>query len=150
MMTDYTSDVVNAGQFFEGHGGYVQVRRVSFVTTASLANGDVIKMVPVQPGERVVGGWVISPDVDTNGAPTVTFDVGDGDDPDRYVDGSTIPRTGGVIEFGSGIAATAAAATAFDKVYTVADTIDITVSAALATAAAAGQTITMIALIVGS
>lgn len=149
-MATFTSDVVNAGQFFEGHGGYVQVRRVQFVTTAALANTDVIQMVPVQPGERVIGGWVICPDLDTGGSPTVTIDVGDGDDPDRFVDGSTVPRTGGLIEFGEGVAATAAGATAFDKVYTVADTIDITISAAVATAPAAGLTITMIALIVGS
>jgi len=149
-MAEYTSDVVNQGQFFEGHGGYVQVRKVSFTTTAALANTDVIKMVPVQAGEQVVGGWVFSPDLDTNGAPTITIDVGDGDDPDRYVDGSTVPRAGGIIEFGAGVAATAAGAASFNHVYTAADTIDITVSAAVATAAAAGLTITMVALIVGS
>lgn len=149
-MATYTSDVVALNQFFEGHGGYVQARRVQFVTTAALAATDVIKMVPVQPGERAIGGWIICPELDTNASPTMTIDVGDGDDVDRFVDGSAVPGTGGIIAWGAGVAATPAAATAFDKVYTAADTIDITVSAAVATAAAAGLTITMIALIVGS
>jgi hypothetical protein len=149
-MAEFTSDVVNAGQFFEGHGGYVQVRKVVFVATTPLANTDVVKMVPVRAGEQVVGGWLIVDDLDANVSPTITLDVGDGDDPDRYVDGSTVPRTGGVIEFGSGIAVTAAGGTAFNKVYTADDTIDVTISAAVATAPAAGQTLTMIALIVGS
>lgn len=148
-MATFTSDVASLGQFFEGHGGYVQVRTVSYTFAAALANADIIKMVPVQPGERVVGGWIVCPEFDTNASPTATVDVGDGDDADRFVDGSTVPGTGGVIAWGAGIAATLAAATAFTKVYTVADTIDITVSAAVATGAASG-TITMIALIVGS
>lgn len=148
-MATFTSDVASQGQFFEGQGGYVQVRKVTYNITAALAASDVIQMVPVQPGEQCVGGWIITPDLDTNGSPTITFDVGDGDDVDRYVDGSAVPQTGGVIAWGAGVAASAAAATAFNKVYTAADTLDITVSAAVATGATSGA-ITMIALIVGS
>lgn len=149
-MASYSSDVVTAGQFFEGHGGYVQVRKVKFTATTPLANGDVVKMVPVRKGEQVIDGWLITDDLDADASPTITVDVGDGDDPDRYVDGSTVPRAGGLIQFGSGVAATAAGGTAFNKVYTADDTIDVTISAAVATAPAAGQTMTMIALIVGS
>jgi hypothetical protein len=149
-MATYTSDVAAIGQFFEGHGGYVQVRKVQFVATTPLAATDVIQMVPVRAGEQVVGGWVFSGDIDADASPTVTIDVGDDLDVDRYIDGSTVPRTGGVIEFGSGVAVTAAGATAFNHVYTADNTIDITVVGAVATAAAAGIVITMVALIVGS
>jgi hypothetical protein len=149
-MATYTSDVAAIGQFFEGHGGYVQVRKVRFVATTPLAATDVIQMVPVRAGEQVVGGYVIFGDLDANASPTVTVDVGDDLDVDRYIDGSTVPQTGGVVQFGAGIATTAAAGLAYNHVYTADNTIDITIVGAVATAAAAGAVITMVALIVGS
>lgn len=99
------------------------------------AANDIIQMIPVEKGTRVVGMTLTCEDVDTDGSPTVEFDVGDGDDVDRFIDGSTIGRTGGVATLGSGVAA--AAADGVFYTYTADDTIDIKVVTA-ATAKAAG------------
>ncbi len=91
------------------------------VTTGQMEANDVIQMCWVPKGAQVVAGWVYTDDLDD--ATTVTLDVGDGVDPDRYVTANTTPRTGGVIAFGR-------TATLMDYVYPTADTIDIKFSAA--------------------
>lgn len=126
----------NAG-FTGPGGGVVYVREAVYTLTAALVAADVIQMIPVAPGERVVDLHLITEDLDTNGTPTITFDVGDGDDVDRYIDGTTAPQTGGIAEYGSGVASDAAAI-AINKLYTAADTIDIVVASAVATGAATG------------
>ena len=137
-MTTYATGLATSNQAFTPPGGgVVGVREAVYTLTAALVEADVIQMIPVAAGERVVDLILVSEDLDTNGAPTITLDVGDGDDPDRYIDGATIGQTGGFSRMGEGLA-TDAEAIAVNKLYTAADTIDVTVSAAVATGATTG------------
>lgn len=103
------------------------------------AAGDVIQMIPVAKGTTVVDLYLTSEDLDTNAAPTTSLDVGDGDDVDRYIDGSNIATTGGIARLGSGVAA--AASDLFPHTYTADDTIDVVVAAAGTTKAAGNVTL---------
>ena len=137
-MTTYSTDLVSSNSAFTGPGGgVVYVREAVYTLTAALVEADVIKMVPVAAGERVVDLQLISEDLDTHVSPTITLDVGDGVDTDRYIDGSTVAQTGGFERFGAGLATDAEAIAANYK-YTEADTIDVIVSAAVATGATTG------------
>lgn len=126
----------NAG-FTGPGGGVVYIREAVYTLTAALAGADIIQMVPVAAGERVVDLHLIVEDLDTGGSPAIVLDVGDGDDVDRYVDGTTIGQAGGIATYGSGVASDAAAI-AINKLYTAADTIDVTVATGPATGATAG------------
>lgn len=122
------------------------LRRATFTLTATIATSDVFQMIPVFAGERVVSIALRTSDLDS-GTPAIVLDVGDGDDVDRYIDGSTIGQTGGAA-YGFSVAASAAAAAALDKVYTAEDTIDVLVATGPGTGAGAGGLITLEALIV--
>lgn len=137
-MTTYSTDLVSSNSAFTGPGGgVVYIREAVYTLTDALVEADVIKMLPVAEGERLVDLILVTEDLDTHGTPTITLDVGDGTDVDRYIDGSVIGKTGGVSRLGEGIALDASAI-AVNKLYTAADTIDVVVSAAVATGAATG------------
>lgn len=144
-MATVTSDKVDAGiPAREPHSGVCSVKASFTVPTTgdgSAAN-DVIQMVKVPDGATVLEVIFTSEDLDTNATPTIVFDVGDGGDADRYIDGTTIGQTGGVIRLGSGVAA--ATADALFHTYTADDTIDVTVTAAAATAAEGVITLTVL------
>lgn len=91
------------------------------LATTEMEAADVVQMCRVPKGARVIAGWLYVDDLDT--ATTITIDVGDGDDPDRYVAASTTGRTGGVITFGR-------TATLQSYTYPAEDTIDIRTPAA--------------------
>ena len=137
-MATFATGLATSNAGFTGPGGgVVYVREAVYTLTAALAENDIIEMIPVAAGERVVDLQIVSEDLDTHGTPTITFDVGDGDDVDRYIDGTTIGQTGGFARLGDGLA-TDAEAIAVNKLYTAADTIDVKVSAAVATGATTG------------
>lgn len=137
-MATFNTDLAVSNSGFTGPGGgVVFVREAVYTLTAALALNDVIQMIPVAAGERVVDLQLISEDLDTNGTPAIVLDVGDGDDTDRYIDGSTIGQTGGMARLGQGVA-TDAAAIAINRLYAAADTIDVLVQAAPATGATTG------------
>lgn len=124
--------------------GAVYWRQATYALGAALALNDVVEMIPVYAGERVVEVRLITPDLDTNGAPAIVLAVGDGVDPNRYISGSTIGQTGGTAELGAGVAV--ADQGNLDYRYTAQDTVDILVSTGPATGAATG-TIRLEALI---
>lgn len=137
-MATYSTDLVSSNSAFTGPGGgVVYVREAVYTLTAALALNDVIQMIPVAEGERVVDLQLVSEDLDTNGTPTIVLDVGDGDDTDRYIDGSTIGQAGGHARLGSGIDSDAEAI-AVNNLYAAADTIDVLVQAGPATGATTG------------
>lgn len=144
-MAIFTSALAASNQVFTGPGGgVVFVREFTYPVTGSLALNDVIQMIPVFKGERVVDLQLIAEDIDS--ATTLVLDVGDGDDTDRYIDGATIGQAGGVARYGQGID-TDAEVVALTKTYTVADTIDVLVQVA---ATAVAGTITLRAFLVRS
>ena len=140
---------LQTGMVVQGRGfkpfpeGTVGVRKQSYTLDASHTNfdtqDDVIEMVPVYAGETVVGVSLAATDLDTNGAPAIVMDVGDGDDVDFYIDGSTAGQAGG------GTVMTAPKV-GFPKTYAADDTIDIRLDVAAATAAAG--TVTLIVHVV--
>lgn len=78
-----------------------------FVIPAGFANGDVVEMGGLPPGHIPVDAIFHWPDIDSNGTPTVTADIGlvtgqfglvlgSRDCGNQFVGGSTVPRTGGV------------------------------------------------------
>lgn len=129
--------------------GTVAVRAQTFSVDTALALNDVIEMIPVYEGERVVDLILLSDDLDTNGTPTIDLHVGDGVDPDRYIAASDVGQAGGRAPYGEGLASEAAEVAARRYVYTADDTIDITVSTGPATGATSVD-ITLIAHIAHS
>lgn len=97
-----------------------------FTFPAAPVINDVVQMIKVPKGATMVSVALGSDDLDTNGSPLITLDVGDGGDVDRFIAASTIAQAGtipveGILKTGFGFA------------YTADDTIDITVKAAPAT-----------------
>jgi len=129
MATTYKSDLCTAGSGISAkslHAGVFAVL-ATFEAAVQLIINDVIQMVPVQKGIKVVGMRLVTDDLD--GGTTAVLDVGDGSDTDRFIDGSTIGQAGGSVDFLSGlVGVTPAAALGYE--YTADDTIDVLVQAA--------------------
>lgn len=120
------------------HVGLVSVTG-SFTIPATgdgTAAGDVIQMVKAPKGATIIEVIVAITDVETDAGVTHRFDVGDGGDVDRFIDGSSAGNTGGIARLGDGVAA-AVVDNAHGFTYTEDDTIDILIVAA-STAKAAG------------
>lgn len=129
-MTKYTSSAaqasapakhpINAGQAITVYGEYT--------STVAFANADVIEMVRVPAGARILDMVLTSTDIDTNGAATVTLSVGDGGSTARYISAATIGQAGGISK-GIGVFG------GFGYVYTAEDTIDVIIPTGPATGA---------------
>ncbi len=118
-----------------GDGQSAKVIAATYSITAALAANDIIQSPVIQAGSVVTDVMVVVSDLDTNGTPTITLDVGYGDDPDYFIAASTVGQAGGV--------ARASAVTALPLVLAANDTIDVTVKAGPATGATTG-TVTII------
>lgn len=110
-----------------------------FTLSAALAINDVIQMCKVQAGARVLNMEIYCDDLDTNGTPTITFDVGDDGDVNRFGEALTLPQAGGFLR---GIQTKAG----FCYQYTDDNTIDIKVLAGPATGTASGDIIMRVTL----
>jgi len=144
MATFKTDQVTNRVSFTPPGGGTVGVREAVFNFTAAVALNDLFQMIPVEIGERVIGGWLhMETDMDT--ATGITLDVGDSVLADRYLQASTIGQTGGVVAFG---VATAAAAATYNYVYTAADAVTVKIKVAATSGAPTTGTIRLRALVV--
>lgn len=128
MATTFKTDqVVNRQSFTPPGGGVVGVREAVYDFTAAFVVNDIMQMIPMEIGERVIGGkLIVETDLDT--ATGITIDVGDSVVADRYVQASTIGQTGGVVAFGN--VATAALAAALNYVYTAPDAIAVKIKTA--------------------
>lgn len=60
-----------------------------FNLTAALADNDVITGIPVPSGAVITNVTLHTTELDTNGSPTLTLNVGDAADEDRFIDGAT-------------------------------------------------------------
>lgn len=119
-MATYRSDMVNGNQSFKPFpSGALGVRYASFEASTALALNDVIQIVDVFSGETVHKVVIKTDDLDTG--TTIVLDVGDGSDPDYYIDGSTVGQAGGSDEIDANVA---------PREYSADDTIDILVQAA--------------------
>jgi len=69
---------------------------MSLTSTAAFANGDVLNFGMVPKGFRLLYASIKTTDLDTNGTPTVTINIGDSGSATRIFTGSTIGQAGGV------------------------------------------------------
>lgn len=114
-----------------GDAGSVKCLAFYYDILAALVINDLIRSPELPSGATVLDVTLTTVDLDTNGAPAVTIDVGYGDDPDYFIAASTVGQAGGV--------ARKSALTAKPLVLTAADTIDILIKAAPATSVTTGR-----------
>lgn len=94
-MATYNSSKITAGAPARANAGET-ILHGTVTLTAAAANSDIVKFFKAPAGFIVSDVILSSTDIDTNGSPTVTIDVGDADDVDKLIDGSTIGRAGGI------------------------------------------------------
>lgn len=100
------------------------------------ALNDVIQMVKVPNGARIIDVILGADDLDTDASPAIVLSVGDGADTDRFIAASTVAQAGGIARMNSAVGV--------DKVYTADDTIDILIATAAATKAGGDVTLTVL------
>lgn len=131
-MATYTSTDTRAGGLVPGAGAsrsIVTYAKSYAITTAMIDNtNDSIELCYVPAGAVIVGITLGATDMDTNGTPTLKFDVGDSGDQDRLIVATTIGQTGGTT--------TTLATTGIGYKYTTATKIVAYVNAVSATGAA--------------
>lgn len=136
MATLRTAKVAAGVQPRAGHEGVLAVS-ATYTLAAALALNDVIEMVKVPKGAKILNMHLASDDLDT-GSAAIILAVGDGTTVDRFIKGSTVAQAGGVARLGDGVTA-ALMSGAFGYTYTVDDTIDVKVTTAPATGTTAGD-----------
>lgn len=67
------------------------------ITTAMLALNKTTRILRLPKGFIVTGIALIVPDMDSNGAPALVFDIGDATTSGRLISGSTAGQAGGTI-----------------------------------------------------
>lgn len=135
-MPTYPKGTPSARPAFAVTPGAVQhcVSEAVGVLTTDLTLNTVIPLVKLPRGAVVKDVTVYATDMDTNGAPTLAFHVGDSGDADRFIVASNVGQTGGKVSAGN--TAAAAVTTANAGAYAAETVINATVSTAAATAAA--------------
>lgn len=76
-----------------GDGSSVKCQRFKVSITAALTTADVIQFGYLPIYARVVDAVLKGTDMDTNGSPTLAFNVGDAGDADRLFAASTVGQT---------------------------------------------------------
>lgn len=131
-MTTYASTNTGAANAVPGVGDGHGLKAVVgvFALTAALAINDVIQSPTIPKGATIIDVMVASTDLDTNGTPTITLDVGYSGDQDYFIAASTVAQAGGAVR--------ASAPTAAPLTLTQNDTVNVTVKAGPATGATTG------------
>jgi hypothetical protein len=95
-MATYNSDqIANNNQRVGSHVGLgIFPLYASITTTAALTTADVLNAFVIPKGCRVLYMLLESTDVDTNGTPTITLNVGDSGSATRYFSASTVGQAG--------------------------------------------------------
>lgn len=120
----------------DGRGTHVVTS--SYSITANPTAADILQMVPIPKGAKIVDVLLTSTDLDTNGTPTITMTVGDTQTTstaNRYITTSTIGQAGGVARLNNQVGSL--------FVFTTDGTIDITFGVASATFASGTITLTV-------
>lgn len=115
----------------KGHGlkAAVYAFKATVTCTAAPSTSDTLNFGYLPKGATIIGGYIEASDMDTNGTPTLTLNIGDSGDADRYFAASTVGQTG---------TASTSAAVAGLGYTTTADTLVTGVAAANAATGAAG------------
>lgn len=111
-MATYTSDNVRlrTGVAAGGSVGDVKVAYATVTCDAAPATTDALQFFYLPAGARVLAATLESTDMDTNGAPQLTLNIGDSGSVTRLFSASTVGQ--------AGTAATASAATGLGYKYT--------------------------------
>lgn len=116
-MATYYSDQYTENTVAGGSGGYVDlesvmpakigetITRIATVTlSVAVAAADVLKLLKMPANCLPVGWQLYSTDLDTNGTPTITIDLGDENDDDVFAANDTVGQAGGTITDVDGVA----------------------------------------------
>lgn len=117
-----------------GSGGRISKNaRGEYTILAALALNDTIQMFDLPKNARVMGGYLKSDDLDTNGSPAITLDVGIAGNAQLFWAASTVAQAGGTD--------TTMATTGRDYYVTAKTPVFVTVHAAPATGTTTGTII---------
>lgn len=144
-MSTYTSQHITSGRSAPspaGLGDRIVAIRGVVDCAAAPSTTDTMNFFDVPAGFRVVGGYLKSTDMDTNGAPTITLNIGDAGDADRLFAASTVAQAGTVTQ--------TLAATGLDYLYTAKTRITGAANANAATGAAGSVTLVLYGRLEGS
>lgn len=107
MATYNSTNVANkTGVSSGGPAGNVLVAYAEVVCSSAPSTSDTVNFFDLPAGARVLLAVLESTDMDTNGSPTLTINVGDSGDADRIFAASTVGQTGAL---SSALAVTGAA-----------------------------------------
>jgi hypothetical protein len=98
-MTAYLSDKMTvpvAPSAAHGQASDVQILYCSVTLSAALTTADTFSFFTLPANARVHRAVLKSTDIDTNGSPTVTINVGDAGSATRYFSASTVGQAGTV------------------------------------------------------
>lgn len=95
-MAIYNSIAVatNAAAATFGDAASVKVAYQEVAISAALTTADTINFFDLPPNSRVLYAILEASDLDTNGTPLLTLNIGDAGDADRYFVASTVGQTG--------------------------------------------------------
>mgnify|MGYP001264868590 CR=1 FL=1 len=109
-MATTNSDIVLKQPITCNEAGQIIAVRAEAVTTASLAAGDLLKMVRLPAGYIITGGYLAASDLDTGTTPAITMTVGLMDVSDTALDSgtdllteSTVGQGGTLTSFDTGL-----------------------------------------------
>lgn len=71
--------------------------RGEFTATTAFTTADFVDMFDLPPRARVIGGFIKATDMDSNGAPTITLNVGIVGTPQLFFAAANVAQAGGVL-----------------------------------------------------
>jgi len=95
-MATYSSSAYTNGNPFAAHGpaGNVKVARATVTCTAAPSTSDTLNFFYLPKHARVLLAVLEASDMDTNGSPALTLNIGDSGSATRYFSASTVGQAG--------------------------------------------------------
>lgn len=139
MATYSATDYLTKGVAGHGLGGNVKALNYVISATAALTTADILNFGYAPAGFRCLWAFLEADDLDTNGTPTLTLNVGDASDADRLFAASIVGQ--------AGTASSAPAVTGVNYLYTAKTLITGAPAANAATGAAGTITLTLVGVL---
>ncbi len=93
-MATYNSPIATKAPIGHGFSGNVKAFFTEVTLSAAPTTADTINFFKVPAGFRVLGAILEASDMDTNGSPTLTLNVGDSGSASRLFSASTVGQAG--------------------------------------------------------
>lgn len=95
-MATYNSPAVAANAPANSHGlaSEAKVACQTVTCAASPATTDTLNFFDLPPNARILGATLIASDMDTNGSPAITLNIGDAGSATRLFSGATVAQAG--------------------------------------------------------